>query len=722
MLSPSEKTGKQRRISTFIASSLILPCLSYAILGDAPLIPLIATAFLLASILIKKSVPITTRTVIYSLTISLLIPVLLDLLYPVDGDRFFVPLPTEILFPFVITLGICIAFFTHSQAVITSIILLSLFSMTLQGTCVTDPTNVRLDPGLEILRNRYWVFGIFLSFQMMAVIPLLYYAQLPRRLIKDSMEFKHRFFIYGLSIALVIVVACILCITTVKVESLLEPVFSKLLGNYLQGHRSIVVFPSDATLNQKLADHVRENQEKVILRARSTSPPGYLRGQVYSSYHKGKWTTAPTIGAHSIPKLSGNPRLASTIFYRDTKDIQPQFSSYNKVDIYPTRFFYSDVLLASGNSKLFEIIGQDISMNLDGVLVPKSWERDGGYTIHGDNSLSSAYQKNAIDPKIKPLVYTDITDQILLNRLDKIGISIFGEDKSSSLAKIRKIEDYLQSHYEYELGIPTKAKMDPVLEFLEDTKKGHCELYATSTALLLRTQNIPTRYVTGFVCSEPHPLKDYWIARLGDCHAWVEAWVEESAEWVLVETTPPIGIPHQTTIQSNELTKFMERLILFSERFYAHIKRGYFAEFVISNLKKFWHSLLVMVVNRQWLVAWIIIFLMGIIFWRHLKTRSKSTSLEENPYSDFQKIITEIDSYLTRFGINRTESMTIGDLIKRVSRKRIHKSDELISMLGEYQTLRYCPTLPPRIKIKRFARHVSKQLSCNLNLIRLFRL
>jgi hypothetical protein len=54
---------------------------------------------------------------------------------------------------------------------------------------------------------------------------------------------------------------------------------------------------------------------------------------------------------------------------------------------------------------------------------------------------------------------------------------------------------------------------------------------------------VRTRYVTGFVCNEPHPSRHYWVSRTSTAHAWVEAYVPEAARWELVEATPPDGQP-----------------------------------------------------------------------------------------------------------------------------------------------------------------------------------
>jgi hypothetical protein len=71
-------------------------------------------------------------------------------------------------------------------------------------------------------------------------------------------------------------------------------------------------------------------------------------------------------------------------------------------------------------------------------------------------------------------------------------------------------------------------------EFLLKTKAGHCEYFATATALLLRAAGIPTRYAVGYAVLEKKG--DQWIVRERHAHAWCLAWV--NGAWHDVDNTP----------------------------------------------------------------------------------------------------------------------------------------------------------------------------------------
>ena len=81
-------------------------------------------------------------------------------------------------------------------------------------------------------------------------------------------------------------------------------------------------------------------------------------------------------------------------------------------------------------------------------------------------------------------------------------------------------------------------------EFLLTTRAGHCEYFATATALLLREAGIPARYAVGYAVHEWSRVEGRWIVRARDAHAWVLAWID--GMWVQVDTTPSEWIAAET--------------------------------------------------------------------------------------------------------------------------------------------------------------------------------
>jgi hypothetical protein len=74
-------------------------------------------------------------------------------------------------------------------------------------------------------------------------------------------------------------------------------------------------------------------------------------------------------------------------------------------------------------------------------------------------------------------------------------------------------------------------------DFLQRTRSGHCEYFASATALLLRSAGIPARYATGFAVTEYSRLEQAYVVRSRHGHAWTRAWLD--GRWVDLDFTPP---------------------------------------------------------------------------------------------------------------------------------------------------------------------------------------
>jgi len=95
-----------------------------------------------------------------------------------------------------------------------------------------------------------------------------------------------------------------------------------------------------------------------------------------------------------------------------------------------------------------------------------------------------------------------------------------------TIRKTRVLEaHFLQSdRYSYSLTPPrnTTPERDPIESFVADTRTGHCQYFATALALMLRSQRIPARVVSGYHGGEFNEMGGYWQFRQRDAHAWVE--------------------------------------------------------------------------------------------------------------------------------------------------------------------------------------------------------
>ena len=57
----------------------------------------------------------------------------------------------------------------------------------------------------------------------------------------------------------------------------------------------------------------------------------------------------------------------------------------------------------------------------------------------------------------------------------------------SNYDKAVALEQYLSTHFGYTLELPRTLPQDPLANFLFERKKGHCEYFASSMAVMLRS-------------------------------------------------------------------------------------------------------------------------------------------------------------------------------------------------------------------------------------------
>ena len=113
------------------------------------------------------------------------------------------------------------------------------------------------------------------------------------------------------------------------------------------------------------------------------------------------------------------------------------------------------------------------------------------------------------------------------------------------------VADYLRTHYTYSLDGSNNSR-NPVMQFLNDTKRGHCSLYASAMTLILRERGIPARYCTGFYV-EGEDGRNSVLLREKNLHAWVEVYLGQYG-WATFDPTSSSAYPDRSTVTVPEST------------------------------------------------------------------------------------------------------------------------------------------------------------------------
>ena len=159
-----------------------------------------------------------------------------------------------------------------------------------------------------------------------------------------------------------------------------------------------------------------------------------------------------------------------------------------------------------------------------------------GVKVGSNTPASSGSTDSASDPA--PATedrYLQLPTQ-LDPRIPELAHDITGAETNPYLRALA-IERYLSTHYQYTLQLPSQPPADPIAYFLFTRRRGHCEYFASSMAMLLRTLGIPSRIITGFRGAQFNQLNSNYIVRASDAHSWVEAYIP-GAGWITFDPTP----------------------------------------------------------------------------------------------------------------------------------------------------------------------------------------
>lgn len=180
---------------------------------------------------------------------------------------------------------------------------------------------------------------------------------------------------------------------------------------------------------------------------------------------------------------------------------------------------------------------------IDNVLMNTNIDFERGHFQNGYNKYIEYVNDHYLDvPKsMKTQLDEFIEDSGLNAERDSIKQRYFDafsaySDETGILAdrflSAAAVSDFLKSNYTYSLDARVDRR-DPVMSFLNNTKSGHCALYASAMTLILREWGIPARYCTGFAANADLTMQ---TLRSKDLHAWCEVYLDELG-WVTFDPT-----------------------------------------------------------------------------------------------------------------------------------------------------------------------------------------
>lgn len=307
-------------------------------------------------------------------------------------------------------------------------------------------------------------------------------------------------------------------------------------------------FPAETAI--RMPQFEADTPVRVVMRAIASSAPGYLRGNVYRGFngsYGGIWVADEknTTDIVEITREEDRNLTVLTFLLQESGDIDTE-----RIEFRFASDFRNIVTPLPANATSVTLDAKSAVVTRDGGLIAENWSPSSGVivTINSPDPAAAYQEPLAADMAPDQSVRQDYLrlPPMLTDQLSVLTDEIFGGVNPADLsprARVDAVVRFFSDNFTYSLRrddyVPSRGEYySPLIRFLFYRRTGHCELFATSAALLLRLYGVPTRYVAGVVCGR-YSKAGYYYATNFDLHAWVEAWLDDEQKWTLVEATPP---------------------------------------------------------------------------------------------------------------------------------------------------------------------------------------
>lgn len=306
-----------------------------------------------------------------------------------------------------------------------------------------------------------------------------------------------------------------------------EPAVSRALSPYLFGGAGTSGFGEGRIKLGEAGRITLDDDVKLRVEGRTD----HLRGRIYVDYRGGDWAMRP------IPGYSGPPFVPGTPLPLDHGDARPRatLTIEGTPDSGLALFAPLGALRLDTGPELTRLDPYGIlELAPEMISEPRTWTLQitdpaaPGRRPHIDRPT----EHDLALPKKWADRFTDLAATWTAGHAD---------DRARLAAITRRFaQDFT---YSLELVEPPQ-RVDPTWWFLNFSRAGHCEYFASGLTLLARALGLPARMVAGYRVVEHNPVGDYAIVRGRDAHAWVEIWLD--GRWHTWDPTPPGALGEHT--------------------------------------------------------------------------------------------------------------------------------------------------------------------------------
>jgi transglutaminase-like putative cysteine protease len=301
--------------------------------------------------------------------------------------------------------------------------------------------------------------------------------------------------------------------------------------------------------------------ETVVMKVKSQEPTPY-RGVVFDEYNGKGWEISTGDDEDSLETLRSDGPRYDLFAARNTEPNQG--ASRQVAQIFYVERDSSNVIFGAFRPETLYFPASGIKVDpYNSLRAPYEIPEGSTYSVISQVPNASAEQLRAAGTNYPE----QITDKYL-------GLPSSGQERTRELAReltkdaenpydaVVALNEHLKNNYPYDLSIPPQREnMDAVEYFLFEEKRGYCEQFGSSLAVMARSLGIPTRIATGYVSGEYNPFTGLYEVKASDAHAWVEVYFPGHG-WSTFDPTPgfdstPWEYREQGNLQGSKALSFV---------------------------------------------------------------------------------------------------------------------------------------------------------------------
>lgn len=282
-----------------------------------------------------------------------------------------------------------------------------------------------------------------------------------------------------------------------------------------------------ATISDPIADlrrDLRRGEDVDLLRYTASGPPDYLRLVMLDEFSDGTWSVSDrSVRRGELPPPPGLDPAVERLGVSYRINTSRDFSSSWLPVPYPVRAVEAPIRWASDPGTLDVAVD---SRETGGI----AYQAESLRLDHAPASLARA----GAPPADVLRRYGSVPDDVPAAVAQQAKAIVSKAGARNAYEKAMALQGWFLGEFTYDTSVVPSDGGDAMLAFLRD-KRGYCEQFAATMAIMARQLGIPARVAVGFLPGEKSG--DTYVVSAHDAHAWPELYFQGHG-WVRFEPTP----------------------------------------------------------------------------------------------------------------------------------------------------------------------------------------